>query len=407
MTVQEATRPASPGLFDPAVRADPYPLYASLRESSPVLSLMPGVWAAFRHADCAHVLRDGHFGRDFEGHISPRSPAAAPLDSFAVQGLARMMLTRDPPDHTRLRGLVVRAFTARRVEELRPRIEQIVDDLLDAVEPEGEMDLIGAFAHRLPVIVICDMLGVPEADRGRFLGDYRVGTRLLDPVPLSPEEIAEADSRALEMRDYWESLFDRRAADPGDDLISALMAVEDADDGRLTRDEMAANINLLFAAGHETTTNLLGNGMIALARFPAEWARLVDDPGLAANAAEELLRYDSPVQLTGRKVFEDTELGGQALKRGEQITCLIGAANRDPAIYADPEALDITRKGIKLLSFGGGIHFCLGAQLARTEAEIALRRLAQRLPGITIDPSAVEWRTSITLRGAKAIRASW
>lgn len=407
MEAQAAPTHASPGLFDPAVRADPYPLYAALRASSPVLPLMPGAWAFFRHADCTQILRDQRFGHDFEGRISPRRARSPPLDSFAVRGLSRMMLTRDQPDHTRLRGLVVRAFTARRVEELRPRIEKVVDALLDAVVPQGRMDLIGAFSHRLPVIVICDMLGVPEEDRDRFLGDYRVGGRLLDPVPLTPEELARADEDAMAMRDYWEHLFDRRAADPGDDLISALIAVEDADDGRLTRDEMAANINLLFAAGHETTTNLIGNGMIALARFAGEWRRLVADPGLAAGAAEELLRYDSPVQLTGRKVFEDCEIGGQPLRRGEHVTCLVGAANRDPAVYDDPETLDITRKGIKLLSFGGGIHFCLGAQLARTEAEIALRRLAQRLPGITINPDAIEWRQSITLRGATRIDASW
>ena len=407
MNMQPAPTPARPGLFDPSVRADPYPLYAALRETSPVLPLMPGTWAFLRHADCAQVLRDPEFGKDFEGHVSPRRADAAPLDSFAVQGLARSMLTRDPPDHTRLRGLVVRAFTARRVDALRPRIAQIVDDLLDAVERDGEMDLIGAFAHRLPVIVICDMLGVPESDRDRFLGTYRVGGRLLDPVPLSAEELAHADDAAREMRDYWESLFDRRAADPGDDLISALMAVEDAHDGRLTRDELASNINLLFAAGHETTTNLIGNGMIAFARFPDQWRRLVAHPSLAAGAAEEMLRFDSPVQLTGRKVFRDCEVGGHALKRGEHVTCVIGAANRDPALYDDPEAVDITRKGIRLLSFGGGIHFCLGAQLARTEAEIAFRRLAERLPGIRIDPDAIEWRESITLRGAKRIPASW
>ena len=407
MNMQQASTPARPGLFDPAVRADPYPLYAALRETSPVLPLMPGTWAFLRHADCAEILRDGDFGKDFEGRISPRRADAAPLTSVAVQGLSRSMLTRDPPDHTRLRGLVVRAFTARRIDELRPRIARIVDDLLDAVEPQGEMDLIGAFAHRLPVIVICDMLGVPEADRGRFLGDYRVGGRLLDPVPLTPQELARADDAALEMRAYWESLFDRRAADPGDDLVSALMAVEDAHDGRLTRDELASNINLLFAAGHETTTNLIGNGMIAFARFPDQWRRLVADPSLAANAAEEMLRFDSPVQLTGRKVFRDCEIGGHALKRGEHVTCVIGAANRDPALYENPEAVDITRKGIKLLSFGGGIHFCLGAQLARTEAELAFRRLAERLPVITIDPDAIDWRDSITLRGAKRIPATW
>lgn len=407
MQMQQAAMPARPGLFDPAARADPYPLYAALRDTSPVLPLMPGSWACLRHADCAQILRDPRFGKDFKGHVSPRRAGSAPLTSFAVQGLSRSMLTRDPPDHTRLRGLVVRAFTARRVDDLRPRIARIVDDLLDAVEPQGGMDLIGAFAHRLPVIVICDMLGVPEADRHRFLGDYRVGGRLLDPVPLSADELARADDAAREMRAYWESLFDRRAADPGDDLVSALMKVEDAHDGRLTCDELASNINLLFAAGHETTTNLIGNGMIAFARFPYQWRRLVADPSLAANAAEEMLRFDSPVQLSGRKLFEDCEIGGQVLKRGEHVTCVIGAANRDPAVFDDPEAVDITRRGIKLLSFGGGIHFCLGAQLARTEAELAFRRLAERLPAIAIDPQAIEWRDSITLRGAKRIRATW
>ncbi|TMJ46012.1 MAG: cytochrome P450, partial [Alphaproteobacteria bacterium] len=230
----------------------------------------------------------------------------------------------------------------------------------------------------------------------------------LDPTPMTREELDEVNAIAVRNRGYFEDLFERRRDAEGDDLISALLHVRDEHDGRLTHDELAANIGLLFGAGHETTTHLIGNGLLALHRNPDQWRKLVADPMLAGNAVEELLRFDSSVQLTSRKAFEDATLDGTILRRGESVMCLLGAANRDPEVYADPEKLDITRAGVRAISFGGGIHHCLGAQLARIEGEIVFRRLAQRLPKLTLeDKEHPTWKPTITLRGLTRLPARW
>jgi cytochrome P450 len=322
--------------------------------------------------------------------------------------LRRMMLLRDPPAHTRLRGLVSKAFTARRMEALRPRILEIVDGLIDAVIERGRMDVMADFAKKLPVTVICDMLGIPEADRGPFLEDKAVRGRLLDPVAVTREELDEANRAVLETQAYFEGLFAYRRENPGEDLTTALLLARENDDA-LTDAEALANISLLFAAGHETTTNLIGNGVLALQRNPDQWERLRAEPGLLANAVEELLRYDSPVQLTGRLPHEDCEVLGQRIAAGEQVIVLLGAANRDPAAFeGDPEALDVARPGVRAISFGGGIHHCLGAQLARIEGEIAFGRLLERLPELRlVDKDEVAWKPTITLRGPVRLEAVW
>jgi cytochrome P450 len=396
-------------LSDPKFLADPYAFYRLLRERAPVWRSPIGLWVLSRHADISAVLKDHRFGHDFEGKMSDPRERSELLEEPAFRGLRLSMLVRDPPDHTRLRGLVAKAFTARRLEAMRPKIERLVETLLDAVEPRGRMDVIGDFARPLPVLVICDLLGIPEADRPRFLAGYRVSGRALDPTPMTREELDEANANAERNRGYFEDLFERRRNADGDDLISALLHVRDEHDGRLTHDELAANIGLLFGAGHETTTHLIGNGLLALHRNPDQWRKLVADPALAGNAVEELLRFDSSVQLTTRKAFEDVTLAdGTIVRRGEGIMCLLGAANRDPEIYADPDRLDITRSGVRPLSFGGGIHHCLGAQLARIEGEIAFRHLAQRLPRLTLeDIDNPTWRPTITLRGLAKLPARW
>jgi cytochrome P450 len=395
-------------LSDPRFLADPYPFYRLLRERAPVWRAPTGLWVLTRHADVAAVLKDPRFGHDFENKLSDPRGRDDLLDEPAFRGLRLSMLVRDPPDHTRLRGLVAKAFTARRLEEMRPKIAALVEALLDTVAPQGRMDVIGDFARPLPVLVICELLGIPEEDRPRFLGGYRVSGRALDPTPMTRQELDEANANAVRNRGYFEDLFERRRDAGGDDLISALLHVRDEHDGRLTHDELAANIGLLFGAGHETTTHLIGNGLLALHRQPDQWQKLVENPALAGNAVEELLRFDSSVQLTSRKAFEDVTLDGTILRRGESVMCLLGAANRDPEVYADPEKLDITRTGVRPLSFGGGIHHCLGAQLARIEGEIAFRRLAQRLPKLALeDVEHPTWRPTITLRGLTQLPARW
>jgi len=395
-------------LTDPRFLSDPYPFYRLLRERAPVWRSPTGLWVLSRHSDIAAVLKDPRFGHDFENKLSDPRSRDDLLEEPVFRGLRLSMLVRDPPDHTRLRGLVAKAFTARRLEEMRPKIAALVETLLDAVAPRGAMDVIADFARPLPVLVICDLLGIPETDRPRFLGGYRVSGRALDPTPMTREELDEVNAIAVRNRGYFEDLFERRRDADGDDLISALLHVRDEHDGRLTHDELAANIGLLFGAGHETTTHLIGNGLLALHRNPDQWQKLVENPALAANAVEELLRFDSSVQLTSRKAFEDVTLDGTIVRRGESVMCLLGAANRDPEVYADPDRLDITRTGVRAISFGGGIHHCLGAQLARIEGEIAFRRLAQRLPKLALeDKEHPTWKPTITLRGLTRLPARW
>jgi cytochrome P450 len=388
---------------NPAFRANPYPAYRFLRSAAPVWRSPDGMWIVSTHAGCASVLRDLRFGHQDHVAVSPELEGEP-----AIMNLRRMMLLRDPPAHTRLRGLVSKAFTARRMEALRPRILEIVDGLIDAVIGRGRMDVMADFAKKLPVTVICDMLGIPEADRGPFLEDKAVRGRLLDPVAVTREELDEANRAVLETQAYFEGLFAYRRANPGEDLTTALLLARENDDA-LTDAEALANISLLFAAGHETTTNLIGNGVLALQRNPDQWERLRAEPGLLANAVEELLRYDSPVQLTGRLPHEDCEVLGQRIAAGEQVIVLLGAANRDPAAFeGDPEALDVARPGVRAISFGGGIHHCLGAQLARIEGEIAFGRLLERLPGLRlVDKEEVAWKPTITLRGPVRLEAVW
>jgi cytochrome P450 len=304
---------------------------------------------------------------------------------------------------------VVKAFTARRVEDMRPRIQEIVDQTLDRIAPQGHVDLIEDFAFRLPVTIICDMLGIPEDHREVFYSSSRDGGRLLDPVPLTKAEIEQANASNAMAQMYFQQLFELRRRDPGDDLTTQLVQAEE-DGSKLSNEELTANIILLFGAGHETTVNLIGNGLLALHRNPDQLALLKAKPELISNAIEEFLRYDSSVQLTGRVTLEDIDdLAGKKIPKGETVLCLLGSANRDPEVYPDrPDRLDITRPNVRPLSFGGGIHFCLGAQLARIEAEIAIATLLRRLPDLRLDDAEdPEWRPTFVLRGLKRLPASW
>ena len=392
--------------LDPRFIADPYPVYHKLRAAAPVWRSPLGFSIVTRYDDTALLLRDRRFGKSYLDNITKRYGPEI-VNEPAYASMSRTMLVLDPPDHTRLRGLVTKAFTARRVEEMRPRIRAVVDALIDRVEPNGRMDVIADFAHRLPIIVICDMLGIPEEDREQFFASSRVNGRLVDPVPLTPEEIAAANENTLATNAYFDSLFERRRREPKDDLTTQLVQAEEAGD-RLTQEELRANVGLLFAAGHETTANLIGNGLLALHRNPDQWRMMQANPALIPNAMEELLRYDSSVQMTGRSVLEDVELSGVPLPKGAQVVCFLGAANRDPEAFAEPDRLDITRQKVTPLSFGGGIHFCLGAQLARIEAQEAFAGLIRRLPRLELpERDTPRWRRSFTLRGLTTLPAVW
>lgn len=402
---------AAQPLFDPLSAdyiRDPYPAYERLRTLDPVHLTPFRAYVASRHAEVSLVLRDKRFGKDFVERNSRRYGPQI-MNEPIFQSMRHWMLQQDPPDHTRLRGLVVKAFTARRVEDMRPRIQQIVDDTLDRVASLGHMDLIEDFAFRLPVTVICDMLGIPEDHREVFYHSSRDGGRLLDPVPMSRAEIDAANAGDLVSRNYFQQLFELRRRQPGDDLTTQLVHAEE-DGHKLSNEELTANIIMLFGAGHETTVNLIGNGLLALFRNPDQLALLKADPSLITNAVEEFLRYDSSVQLTGRVSLEDIDdLGGRPIPKGETVLCLLGSANRDPAVYPDhPDRLDIARPNVRPLSFGGGIHFCLGAQLARIEAEIAIATLLRRFPDIRADDAEnPKWRPTFVLRGLKELPASW
>jgi cytochrome P450 len=402
--------PKGAPLFNPMSRefiADPYPFYHRLRAADPMHLTPIGLYVASRHADIVSILRDKRFGKDFIGRMTRRSGPQI-LEEPVYRSMSHWMLQLDPPDHGRLRGLVVRAFTARRVEDMRPRIQAIVDEIIDRVEPRGAMDIIADFAFRLPVTVICDMLGIPEKEREVFFTSSRDGGRLLDLAPLSNAEIAQQNTFNLAMAEYFRRLFDLRRREPGDDLTTKLVQAEQ-DGDKLTNEELIANVILLFGAGHETTVNLIGNGLLALHRNPDQLRLLQNDPSLIANAIEELLRYDSSVQVTGRTALEDVDdIGGIPLAKGQSVVCLLGSANRDPAVYADPDRLDITRADVRPLSFGGGIHYCVGAQLARIEGEIAIATLLRRLPNIRLDdPDRPDWRQTFVLRGLNKLPASW
>jgi len=351
-----------------------------------------GALVLTRHADCATVARDGRLGH-LPKDMLPFIGLADWAEHSALRQLFTSMLTLNPPDHTRLRRLVSSAFTARRMQTLRPAIAAMVDDML--AEMSGPVDFVGSFAFRLPVNVIGELLGVPAADRPAFQSVVRDWSQVLETV--TPEVLETADPAADTLRGYLAELAAERRRVPQDDLISALVAAEEAGD-RLTEDELLTTAGLLFAAGFETTTNLLANGLVALLEHPEQLAALRERPALAESAVEELLRFDSPVQLVSRVVYEPVELGGMTIEPGERVVAYLGAGNRDPERFDDPDRLDLQRADNAPLSFGGGIHYCLGAPLARLEAQVAFPALLGRFPGIEL-AGEPERRDSLTIRG--------
>ena len=384
--------------FDPRApefRADPYPFYDMLRSYAPVFFWETwGLWFLTRHDDCNAWLRDNRLGH---GELFESPPAQRPL----LEMQSRWMLVKNPPDHTRLRSLVHKAFTPRMIERLRDTIQEITDRLLDEVQDKGEMDLIAALAYPLPVTVIAAMLGVPAADHGRFHGWSNALARSLDLTD-DPAVYDRAAAAAVAFTDYLRELVEERRARPQDDLLSGLIAAEEAGD-RLTTEELYATCALLLTAGHETTINLIGNGTLALLRYPYQMQKLKEDPGLIATAVEELLRYDSPVQLTSRMALADVEVRGHTLRAGQQVSFMLGAANRDPDVFVNANGLDVTRKPNPHLAFGSGIHYCLGAPLARLEGQIAVNTLLRRMPRLALATDSPQYSDNYVLRGLAAL----
>jgi len=388
--------------MDPAFIEDPYPTYHLLRSEDPVHHNPLGFWVLTRYDDVVAALRDPRLIKEpIAAFVAARTGAPAPAGGLS-------MLDRDPPDHTRLRGLVNKAFTPRVVEKLRPDIQDVVDGLLAKVQDTHSMDLMEEFAFPIPVIVICQMLGVPVEDRERFKKWGLDIARGLDAIMLPPDSdvVRRSTQSRQELAEYFRQLIAQRRSSPRDDLLSGLIAAEEAGD-KLSETELLATCILLLVAGHETTVNLIGNGTLALLRHPEQLRRLRDEPGLIGSAVEELLRYDGPVQRTARIPSEDLTIAGHTIPKGDMVLPFIGAADRDPAQFPDPDRLDLGRADNRHIAFGWGIHFCIGAPLARVEGQIAIATLVRKLPKLALASEKPEHRLSLTLRGLKTLPVSF
>jgi cytochrome P450 len=388
---------------DGSSHAAPYPLYAALRDVAPVHhSSRDGVWYVSRHADCLAVLLDPAGGRKPVG-AHGRRPffVSPPLAHVFTRRARQTMLWSNPPDHGRLRRLASGAFTASRIDRLQARITALVDECLDAMLDAGEADAMEDFAFRFPIRVVGELVGVPAADHEGLRAHF--GSSVISGRPdVEGRAVARAEQDDAAIEAYFIDLVAHRRRRPGDDLLSDLVRARDGDD-RLTEDELLSTVSLLFGAGFITTSNLIGNGLLALLRHPAEMARLWADPALAAPAVEEILRYDSPVQFNGRYLFDPIDVSGTVIPAGEFVLTLTGGANRDPARFSDPERFDVGRADNHPLSFGWGIHHCLGARLARLEGQIALRRLAERLRSIELLDHDPPRAPGFFLRGLRSL----
>ncbi|MFN0144906.1 MAG: cytochrome P450 [Dehalococcoidia bacterium] len=390
--------------LDKRYLSNPYPLYRHLREHDPIhrSRLMDG-HVFSRHEDISALLRDARLSADDRNRSNYHQQRAEGIREGAInpdKPDIPSMLRLDPPDHARLRGLVNRAFTPRAVEALRPRIEALVEELLDRIDGDTA-DIMRDIAVPLPLTVIAEMLGVPIEDRERFKEwSDAIATTVAESTW---DELRAARKAGEELSAYIADIADERRAHPREDLISALVAAESEGD-RLSMTEVYRTVELLLVAGNETTTNLIGNGTRMFARHPSQWELLRADPSLAANAVEELLRFDSPVQMTSRVVTQPFEYAGMQLKKGQELIFLLGAANRDPAAFDRPNRLDITRENARShLSFSQGIHYCLGAPLARLEGEVTFRAMARRFERVEVEPGGEVWGTNTILHGMKRL----
>jgi len=388
-------------LFGLDHKRNPHPLYHRLRTEAPIYS--PSDWddhLLTRWADCEAVLRDARWSSD-PSHV------AADDDDFRSEFSAagvRVLLFMDPPDHTRVRRLVSKAFTPRRIEQLREHVGEICDELLDAWKGDEPFEVIAGLAYPLPVIVICELLGVPVDDRHQMEGWSADASRLLDFSMIDEATAMKGMVAAMQFINYFNGLFEARRADPQDDLLTELLKAEEEGD-KLTEEELRSIVLLLFIAGHETTMNLIGNGLFAALQHRDQWGRLVADPSLVPSAVEEMLRFDGPVHLTGRIATEDLQVGDRTFTKGQQVVALLAAANRDPEKFPDPDRFDVGRTDNPHLTFSHGIHFCLGAALARLEGQVVFDRLVRRYPTLQLacDPATVDYREHFILRGLKAL----
>jgi pimeloyl-[acyl-carrier protein] synthase len=386
---------------------NPYPVFDRLRNDAPVWwSAKSKYWIVSRYAEARAILRDLDYEKGF--HRFKQGPAIAdlfPQVRAIKKAASSWMLQMDPPDHTRIRSLVNKAFTPKIVSEMHPDIESIANSLLDDVQKKGEMDVMQDFAFPLPVMVISDMLGVPRSDRDKFKhwSDGLVGA-------LNPRrefiKVTRAGSAVEELNQYLMPLVEERRKNPKNDLISLLVQAEE-EGNKLTREEVLSNCILLLVAGHETTVNLIGNSVLSLLHHPEQLDLLMKQPELTESAVEEVLRFESPVQTVRRVAGDDLELAGNKLKKEDFIMIFLGSANRDPEQFENADKFDITRKENKHLAFSEGIHYCLGASLARTEGRVAIQQLFNRLPNLKLASDKIEFKMPFALRGPRVLPVKW
>lgn len=384
---------------DPRVRTDPYPVYRRLRETDPVHRARFGYWVLSRYADVDTVLRAPGASSEFYRSTTWADRRGGP-ESPLVQSVRNWMLMLDGAQHRRIRGVVAKVFTRSAVERLRPRITTEITRLLDGFG-EGETDLIDSLALPLPVTVTCELLGLPASDRARCRKWTEHISRVIDPS-ITTEDTADMNAAEVEFREYVAGQLEERRARPREDVLSLLLHTE-LDGTRLTDHEIIANIIFLFVAGHETTVNLIGNGLLALLRHPDQLRLLRDNPDTIAGAIDEITRYDPPVQIVSRLLTDDVPLDEITLPKGDKVMLLFGAAGRDPAHYPDPDRLDVTRTGVKTLSFSGGPHYCIGAMLGKLETTMVLTELLRRYAKIELTTDDLTWRPNVSFRGLTAL----
>lgn len=393
-------------LLDPEVLANPYPLYHKLRNEDPVhWDTFLHAWVVTRYADVVQVLHD------FSANRAPTPEQLSLLNLSALNPIAevmvRQMLFLDPPNHTRLRALASAAFTPRRVEQLRSHIQDVMDTLLNAVVAKGQIDVIADFASPAPAIVTAELLGVPAADHAQLKVWSQDFAEMLGNFQHNPERFPRVLLSVKSLTSYFRSAMREQQDHPREGLIQAMMSAE-VEGARLSEEEIIANLIVTMVGGQETTTNLIGNGVLTLLRHPAELERLRADPSLIPSAVEELLRYESPSQHTARLAPDDVELGGKKIQKRQAVIAVMGAGNRDPERFPEPDRLDIARKDNRHLAFGWAAHFCFGAALARLEGQIAFATILRRLPQLALDTDApLVWRHNLGLRGLTALPATF
>jgi cytochrome P450 PksS len=392
-------------ISSPAFKANPYPFYAQLRDEAPVQRITlrdkRPAWLVARYDDVVTVLKDDRFVKDKRSVLTPEQMAREPWIPRILQPIERNMLDADAPEHTRLRGLVHMAFTPRLVENMRQRIQRLTDELIDRVQSRGRMDLISDYALPLPTTIIGEMLGVPVADRHKF---HRWSSTIVSTVPTRWGLLTAIPSLIAFLR-YIRKLVRSRRLAPEDDLVSALVQAREVED-QLSEDELLAMVSLLLIAGHETTVNLIGNGMAALMEHPGQMDRLRDDPALIKPAVEELLRYDGPLETaTERYARGDVTIAGVTIPRGEMVFAVLASANRDDRQFEHADTLDLAREPNRHLAFGQGVHFCLGAPLARLEGQIAINTLLRRIPDLrlAVPRQALRRRPGLVLHGFESL----